>query len=189
MPPTKEMLRSQLKQARRELSTRELTALHSAISARLVAIIMDHPLKNLHSYIPISAEHEADTWSLLHALWQQRPEVRVAVPDPPQEYQAVYVNGKTDWTVGNRQTRPLYAVPADSDEQFEVIIVPLLGFDEAGYRLGYGGGFYDRFLATQPQALTIGLGFEQSLVTGFPREAHDIPLQMIITEQRLIHCK
>lgn len=65
---------------------------------------------------------------------------------------------------------------------FDVVIVPVLAFDNDNHRLGQGGGWYDRFLATQPQAQTIGLAHAEFKTT-FPHETHDIPLDFIVTEQ------
>ncbi len=63
---------------------------------------------------------------------------------------------------------------------------PVLGFDNQGYRIGYGKGWYDKFLATQPRAVTIGLAYEISRVKeGLPKEPHDIPLKYIITEKTI----
>jgi 5-formyltetrahydrofolate cyclo-ligase len=65
----------------------------------------------------------------------------------------------------------------------DAIIVPLLGFDDALYRLGYGGGYYDRTLAAlSPRPLTIGVGFELSRLDTIHPQPHDIRLDMIITE-------
>jgi 5,10-methenyltetrahydrofolate synthetase len=67
--------------------------------------------------------------------------------------------------------------------KFDLIIIPCLAFDGDLCRLGWGGGWYDRFLAGQPEAMKIGLAYQNSLVeAGLPREAHDIPLDKIITE-------
>lgn len=95
------------------------------------------------------------------------------------------VNSHTVWKTG------VFGVPVpDTDNLMPVvpalktIVVPVLGFDEEGYRLGYGGGYYDRFLKMYPKALTIGLSFQFGLLKeGFSHESHDIPLDMIITEQ------
>ena len=65
--------------------------------------------------------------------------------------------------------------------KFDVIAIPLLGFNEEGYRLGHGGGWYDRFLATQPHALKIGVGYESALVK-FEPDAHDMPMDIVLTE-------
>ncbi|HRJ06447.1 MAG TPA: 5-formyltetrahydrofolate cyclo-ligase [Candidatus Saccharibacteria bacterium] len=69
---------------------------------------------------------------------------------------------------------------------FDVIIVPLVAFDDSCHRLGHGGGWYDRFLATQPNALKIGLAFDIQQVDILPVEEHDIPLDCIVTESRII---
>jgi hypothetical protein len=63
------------------------------------------------------------------------------------------------------------------------LLVPLLGFDEAGYRLGYGGGYYDRTLATMnPTPLTVGVGYEFARLETIYPQPHDIPLDAIVTE-------
>lgn len=71
----------------------------------------------------------------------------------------------------------------------QVLLVPLLAFDRAGYRLGYGGGFYDRTLAglraARPTA-AIGLAYAAQRAEALPREPTDIPLDSIATEQGLV---
>jgi len=65
----------------------------------------------------------------------------------------------------------------------DVIIVPLLGFDKAGTRLGYGGGYYDRTLAVlRRRPLLVGLAFAAQEIERIPREPHDVPLDWIVTE-------
>lgn len=66
-----------------------------------------------------------------------------------------------------------------------VVIVPGLAFDEAGNRLGRGGGFYDRFLATTP-AFRIGVCFEVQLVPSVPAGPLDVPMDAVVTERRVI---
>lgn len=67
-------------------------------------------------------------------------------------------------------------------EKFDVIVVPLLGFNYDGYRLGHGGGWYDRFLTAQPNAFKIGVGYEETRIDYIP-ERHDLPMNVIITEK------
>jgi 5-formyltetrahydrofolate cyclo-ligase len=65
----------------------------------------------------------------------------------------------------------------------DVVLVPLLGFDAAGTRLGYGGGYYDRTLAQLPRRpKLIGLAFSAQELDAIPREPHDVPLDAVITE-------
>jgi 5-formyltetrahydrofolate cyclo-ligase len=62
------------------------------------------------------------------------------------------------------------------------LLVPLVGFDAAGYRLGYGGGYYDRPLATLvPKPLTIGVGYELGRLETIYPQPHDIPMDAIVT--------
>ena len=71
-----------------------------------------------------------------------------------------------------------------------LLLVPLLAFDRAGYRLGYGGGFYDRTLArlrpADPQCLAVGLAYAAQEVEAVPREATDLALDWIVTEREAI---
>src|SRR5690606_35197139 len=67
-----------------------------------------------------------------------------------------------------------------------VMFVPLLGFDSEGTRLGYGKGHYDRAIASMPERpLLVGYGFAAQELDGIPREAHDVPLDIMITETGL----
>lgn len=63
-----------------------------------------------------------------------------------------------------------------------ICIVPALSIDHAGNRLGYGGGYYDRFLAHNPSLMTIGLCYSECCRESIPAQIHDIPLRMVITE-------
>ena len=63
-----------------------------------------------------------------------------------------------------------------------------MGFDSKGYRLGYGGGYFDRTLAVmQPQPLKIGVAFELSRIPTIRPQPHDVPMDLIVTEAG-IHC-
>ncbi|ODT48795.1 5-formyltetrahydrofolate cyclo-ligase [Devosia sp. 63-57] len=65
----------------------------------------------------------------------------------------------------------------------DIVLMPLLGFDAAGTRLGYGGGYYDRTLAALPRKpLLVGLAFDVQELQDIPREEHDVPLDAVITE-------
>ena len=72
-----------------------------------------------------------------------------------------------------------------------LILVPALAFDEAGYRLGWGGGYYDRFLDNLREAdipvATVGLVFSACRAELLPREDHDIPVHTVIDERRITH--
>lgn len=67
--------------------------------------------------------------------------------------------------------------------EYDIIFVPLYGFTDDGYRLGHGGGWYDKFLATQPGALKVGVGLEVQRIN-FISEPHDVPMDIVATEVR-----
>ncbi|HEX7872194.1 MAG TPA: 5-formyltetrahydrofolate cyclo-ligase [Sphingobium sp.] len=68
----------------------------------------------------------------------------------------------------------------------DVIIAPLVGYDDALNRLGQGGGYYDRAFAAYPDALRIGLGWSAQQVERVPVEPHDLPLHMVVTEAAIL---
>lgn len=86
-------------------------------------------------------------------------------------------------------TRTFAAVDIDSDrfpivpaEALDMVVVPLVAFDRAGARLGYGGGCYDRYLPTlSPACQIIGIAFDEQRVDHIPTDAHDLPLPNIIS--------
>ena len=76
-----------------------------------------------------------------------------------------------------------------SYKNINLVLVPGLVFDKEGHRIGYGLGFYDRFLAKVPKAVKIGLCFDFQVVDEIPREEHDVPIDLIVTDERVIDCK
>ena len=74
------------------------------------------------------------------------------------------------------------SVPPEGD--FAIVLVPLYGFNDHGYRLGHGGGWYDKFLQTQPRALKIGVGLEISQIDIEPG-LHDISMDIIVTDTQI----
>jgi 5,10-methenyltetrahydrofolate synthetase len=80
-------------------------------------------------------------------------------------------------------------IPAAGEElRPDVVLLPLVAFDPQGFRLGYGGGYFDRTLAAMvPRPLAIGVGFELGRVADIRPQAHDIPLDATLTEAGIVH--
>lgn len=79
-----------------------------------------------------------------------------------------------------------------SVEEPRTLLVPLLAFDASGYRLGYGGGYYDRAIArlsAENPVATLGLAYDAQEVDDVPREAHDLALDAIVTPTLTLFCK
>lgn len=84
---------------------------------------------------------------------------------------------------------PVRRIPVDPAE-VDVVIAPGLAFDREGYRLGYGGGHYDRYLARMGhRALRVGIGFRQQLVERVPREPRDERLDLVVTDENVVDCR
>lgn len=67
-----------------------------------------------------------------------------------------------------------------------LLFVPGCAFDERGGRMGYGGGFYDRFMEKYPQGLRVALAYEEQMVAEVPRQAHDRLVDVIVTQERMV---
>lgn len=94
------------------------------------------------------------------------------------------------WRPGMKLSRGVWNIPVPGERSLlhpTVLLVPLLGFDEAGYRLGYGGGYYDRTLATfAKKPLSIGIGYELGRLETIYPQPHDIPMDAIVTESGVV---
>lgn len=160
MQLTKPELRQQLKARRLALTELERQAKSQAIIARLPEIIDWSDVTNLHCFEPIEALNE------------------VNMNKNHIDAKNIYTDKKIDSTWQTVVIKGNESIPA----KYDVIIVPMLGFDVGLHRIGYGGGFYDKFLASQPEARKIGVCFDICKVEQIPIEPHDIPLDLVITE-------
>ncbi|WP_342618841.1 5-formyltetrahydrofolate cyclo-ligase [Rhodoferax sp. GW822-FHT02A01] len=91
------------------------------------------------------------------------------------------------WWPGVAMTTGVYDIPVPDGTDVvtpQALIMPPVGFDAAGYRLGYGGGFYDRTLASiQPRPLTIGVAYELSRLDTIHPQDFDLPMDYVVTER------
>jgi len=125
---------------------------------------------------------EFDPRFALHA-WRQRG-ARTALPvvlakAAPLQFRL--------WWPGMRTSAGVYGLPVPEEGAIvrpDIVLMPPVGFDQRGYRLGYGGGYYDRTLAAMsPQPLKIGVAFELSRIDTIRPQAHDIPMDYLVTQQ------
>jgi len=91
------------------------------------------------------------------------------------------------WYPGCPMEEDAYGIPKPKDTEVIVptlLFVPCLGYGPGGFRLGYGGGFYDRTLATlQPRPVTVGLGYSQGWLPDMEAEPHDVPLDVVLNDK------
>lgn len=165
---------------------------HAARSLLLQNFLHDWLLQRndliVGAYWPI--KNEFNPLPTLQA-WQTRvtphlnlpPSRKIALP-------AVDPNSQTlqyfEWFSGCPMTPDAYGIPTPQHTALvkpDLLLVPCVGYSAQGYRLGYGGGFYDRTLAQmQPQPTSVGLAFATSFIADFLAEPHDLPLSMVLTD-------
>jgi 5,10-methenyltetrahydrofolate synthetase len=92
-----------------------------------------------------------------------------------------------EWHPGVALARGVYDIPypaASAQVRPDTVLVPMVGFDDAGYRLGYGAAFFDRTLAAMaPQPLAIGIAYEGAHLDTLHPQPHDVPMDWIVTER------
>jgi len=76
--------------------------------------------------------------------------------------------------------------PHAPSAQPDLVLVPGLAFDERGHRVGYGAGYYDRYLAATPGVLTVGVAFDFQLAPDLPETPGDVPLRIVVTDARVV---
>ena len=136
----------------------------------------------------LSFGHEVDTWRLVEGLRATGKELFVPRADPRDGLLHVhpYPCPLRALAFGLQQPpRGAPEVAAEAiDGTIEAVLVLGLAFDRHGIRLGYGSGYFDRFLARRPFP-AVGLGFEMQLLDELPREPHDIPMTVVVTEREV----
>lgn len=160
---------------------------HSAmICSQILTMPAYVDARTIHCYVPMRSE--VDTRPLIvDALARGKGViVPVVVPRADELAHAWLESLSADTLVpGSFGTFNPRGGRTASPGDWDVTIVPLLAFDRRGYRLGYGKGYYDRLLAAD-RATTIGVAFGMQEVSTLPTEAHDIPLDWVVTEREVI---
>lgn len=184
---TKADLRREALARRRALPEAEVAHRSAALWEQLRAGFPVPEWQWLHLFLPIPQQHEPDTWSLIRQLWAQLTRLQLAVPVVQPDGHTLrhfYLTPETT-LVTNRWG---ISEPVDAAEvhptQLDAVLIPLLAFDEAGHRVGYGKGFYDRFLAEcRPEALRIGVSLEPPVARIADTWAGDVPLHACLTPE------
>lgn len=174
----KAALRRQLLAARRAIDPATRAAWDAAICRRIVAWWHDARVTAVGVYWPLRDEPD------LHPAYAElaRLGVRLLLPvvlerDAPLAFAA--------WKPGEPLVKDVMGIAVPAQLRIEpcpsALLVPCLAFNAQGYRLGYGGGFYDRTLEKAPRPATIGIAYA-CLAAEFGSDGHDVPLDRIITE-------
>jgi len=147
------------------------------------------PLHTVFSYAAIERRKEISTDAILGYLEFRNPGIRIAYPvydALTSGMQAVWVDADTLFNVNEFGISEPANGPVASSRELDLVFVPLLCFDERGYRVGYGKGVYDRYLKeVRPDTLLIGLSYFEPVPRITDTDKFDVPLNYCITPQRI----
>ncbi len=147
---TKKELRKSYLSHRREMPQMELDALTERLMGNLWENVSFEGIKCVHLFLPIAHHNEVDMYLLVDALRLRFPEIKLVVPKSEfqtNEMVTCLLERETELEVSQWGIpEPKNPVVVDNHE-IDLVFTPLLAFDEQGYRVGYGKGFYDRFFA------------------------------------------
>lgn len=179
---TKAELRTLYKEKRRQLEPAQWRQLsEKVVKHALVYLAVRPQIQHIHVFLPIKRLYEIDTLPLIDVLAQKGKAIYTSISDhDKQQMKTIRVAADHDYKE-DKYGIPVPTTWEKGDEAMvQLIFIPLLAYDLKGHRLGYGKGFYDRFLSQFPkEVVKAGL----SLFTPedkIPTEPHDVPLDICI---------
>ncbi|GAB3268126.1 5-formyltetrahydrofolate cyclo-ligase [Larkinella harenae] len=189
---TKAELRTEFRQKRRSLPAADWQNRCLALSELFMALLQSNRWQRtvsvVSSFLPIVHQQEVDTWLIVRRLWRDFPQIRVAAPVTDlaagtlTHYSITPTTEFTTSRYGIPEPNSSFIIP---DSSIDLVLVPLLAFDRSGNRVGYGGGFYDRFLPEcRPDCLKIGLSLFDPVERIDDVFEGDVPLNGCFTPER-----
>lgn len=181
---TKVQIRKRVREYRNGLSSEQVKELSKRICDRLVQLsdIQRYDIFFIYS----ATQNEVDLKEIMH--YALRRDTNIAFPKVDNLEMDFYkVTALSNLRIGS------YGILEPDDECVKVIpdkwnkicmLVPGVAFSESGFRIGYGKGYYDRFLAKYPHIHTIGIAYESQICAEFEHNEFDIPVDRLITEER-----
>jgi 5-formyltetrahydrofolate cyclo-ligase len=171
------------------LPATERTKLDDLLLIQLQNLAFESSIEVLLSYWPLEQHCEMNTLLYTHYLEHAIPGLKVTFPlldMETKQMQAILVHEETDFVENE------YGIPEPEEgdeiaaEEIDLVFVPLLAFDKEGFRVGYGKGFYDRFLQKcRKDVITVGFSYFDPVDKIEDRNQYDVPLNFCITPSRI----
>jgi 5-formyltetrahydrofolate cyclo-ligase len=182
---SKEELRKKYLEKRRSLTGIALATQSKKLCSQFFSSVNLHGVNILHLFLPLQKFNEPDTGFIIQELTEKFPAIQIAVPkvDVGTNELVHFLWKGAEIATGRWGLSEPVSGTAILPEQIDLVIVPLLAFDLQGNRLGYGKGFYDRFLKTcRADCRTIGVSFF-SPEHKIPATSNDIRLNAVVTPE------
>src|SRR6056297_1690295 len=186
----KEILRKKWMKKRKKVAKKEEDIKSKIISKKILSLKEIKESKNIMIYV--SYRSEVSTNKLIISLLnknkrifapycikdEKRMEV-VEIENPDQDLEkGAYGIKEPAKRIRNNKIDP---------KNLDIVVVPAVAFSKSGYRVGYGGGYYDRFLERLAnKTISIGINYEEMLFDKVPKEDHDLAVDMVVTDKRLL---
>jgi len=185
----KQDLRKLYKDKRKNLSQQEINQFSDVICKQLIDLLNSAVEQTVHCFIPIQQLNEVNTWPIIEHCIQKNKKITIASSVSNFDnntLQHLVLTSNTDYnTNAYNITEPTNGYTIASN-QFTSVIIPLLCCDKKGNRVGYGKGFYDRFLAEcSPSVQKIGVSFFPPIDAIIESNSFDIPLNLLVTPEKV----
>lgn len=179
----KKEIRKEIKALRAAHTDDRIHQMSLSVCERLTSLEVYQTAEIVYAYV--DCKHEVETGDIIRTAWKDGK--KVAVPKVLGEnMQFFYINSLEkdleEGYYGIREPREIHPAAAED----ALLLMPGVAFDEDRHRVGYGGGFYDRFLEAHPGMKTAALAFEFQIKDRVPFEPFDIRPGQIVTEQRVL---
>lgn len=173
----KKELRRQIRELKRAMTSEQI----DAASARLGELFLNCPqykeAKTIYGYLPYN--QEVRTVPMLEQAMREGK--RVAVPKCyGDEMRFIYMDDLSKVEKGYANIPEPIADDPVADDKTALVLMPGMAFTKDGKRMGYGGGFYDKFLAAEPDHPTVALCYDFQMVEDLPTEDYDIPVDCVL---------
>ena len=182
---TKDQVRKLYLQKRLGLSEAEFQLMNKRLADTFFASVDLSAINVLHTFLPIEKQKEVNTWLIIERIKKEFPHIQISVPRINNQSSTIenfYFEGahqleKNTWGI----MEPKQGIPTPN-EKSDTVLVPLLAFDKKGNRVGYGRGFYDKFLSAI-NCRKIGLSFFPFVKSIEGMGPQDVPIDAAVTPE------
>jgi len=178
----KDELRKEYRSLRMALSINEVSEKSHAIGKTIADRFLEG-IGSVHVFLPIAKNNEPDLWSLIEFLHESRPDISVVTSVSHAEnrnMQHYLLEKDTVLELNEFKIPQPVGAKAFDPKKIDMVLVPLLAYDATGARVGYGKGYYDKFLASIPEALRVGISFFPPSENIEDAEEHDVRLDCCV---------
>lgn len=173
----KNALRKEIREKKRAMTVQEIEEASKRLGALFADTVQYKEAKTIYGYLPYN--QEVRTVPILQKALADGK--KVAVPKVyGEEMRFIYMTDLTQVENGYAGIPEPVADGPVADDTHALVLMPGLAFDPEGHRIGYGGGFYDRFLAQEPEHPTVALCYEFQMLPNLETEEFDIPVDCVL---------